>query len=99
MQRIRDSLVSHKAYISTVAWVLVPVLLLLSGNLLRGFRDLSGCLWLGFLVSITLAVPFSVWKGGSLAAAARLHSHAWMLLLLLRLFLISIPYCRRWISS
>jgi len=85
-----------KAYISTVAWVLVPVLLLLSGNLLRGFRDLSGCLWLGFLVSITLAVPFSVWKGGSLALLLAYIPHAWMLLLYYASFLISIPYCRRW---
>ena len=39
-----------KAYISTVLWVLLPLLLILSGNLLRGFRDTVGGLWLGFLV-------------------------------------------------
>ena len=85
-----------KAYISTVAWVLVPVLLILSGNLLRGFRDLTGRLWLGFLVWITLAVPFSVWKGGSVALLLSYVPHAWMQLFYYAAFLISIQYCRRW---
>ncbi len=85
-----------KAYISTVSWVLVPVLFVLSGNLLRGFQDLTGRLWLGFLVWITLAVPFSVWKGGSVALLLAYVPHAWMQLLYYAAFLISIQYCRRW---
>jgi hypothetical protein len=38
-----------KAYISTVSWVALPLLLVLSGNLLRGLRDMTGRLWLLFL--------------------------------------------------
>jgi O-antigen ligase len=84
-----------KAYISTVSWVLLPVLLVLSGNLLRGMRDTIGRLWLGFLLWITLAVPFSAWKGGSVAMLASYIPHGWMQLYYYAAFLISVRYCRR----
>lgn len=84
-----------KAYISTVSWVLLPVLLLLSGNALRPFRDVAGGLWLGFLGLITLAVPFSVWKGGSAAVLASYFAHGWIQLFYYAAFLISIRHCRR----
>jgi O-antigen ligase len=84
-----------KAYISTISWVLLPLLLVLSGNLLRGFRDSIGGLWLGFLVWISLAVPFSVWKGGSVAMLVSYVPHGWIQLFYYAAFLISIRHCRR----
>jgi hypothetical protein len=84
-----------KAYISTVSWVLLPILLVLSGNLLRGFRDRIGLLWLGFLVWLTLAVPFSVWKGGSFALLVSYIPHAWLQLYYYAAFLVSVRHCRR----
>ena len=84
-----------KAYISTVSWVLLPLLLVLSGNLLRGFRDIIGGLWLGFLVWVTLAVPFRVWKGGSVALLITYIPHGWIQLYYYAAFLISVRHCRR----
>ena len=84
-----------KAYISTVSWVLLPLLLVLSGNLLRGFRDTIGVLWFGFLVWVTLAVPFSVYKGGSFALLVSYIPHGWLQLYYYAAFLISIRHCRR----
>jgi O-antigen ligase len=84
-----------KAYISTLAMVLLPLLLVLSGNLLRSFRDVIGLLWLGFLVWLTIAVPFSMWKGGSLALLLAYVPHGWLQLCYYAAFLISVRYCRR----
>jgi len=84
-----------KAYISTVSWVLLPLLLVLSGNLLRGLRDTIGVLWFGFLVWITLAVPFSVYKGGSFALLVSYIPHGWLQLYYYAAFLVSIRHCRR----
>jgi O-antigen ligase len=60
-------LMGNKAYISTIALVLLPVAWLLSGNALRGLQRPMGRWWAAFLVWLLLAVPFSVWKGGSAA--------------------------------
>jgi O-antigen ligase len=84
-----------KAYISTVSWVLLPLLLVLSGNLLRGFRDIIGGLWLGFLVWMSLAVPFSIWKGGSVALLISYIPHGWIQLYYYAAFLVSVRHCRR----
>jgi O-antigen ligase len=90
-----ERLFHAKAYISTVSWVLLPVLLVLSGNLLRGLRDVIGRIWLGFLMWVALAVPFSIWKGGSAALLVSYIPHAWMQLFYYAAFLISVRYCRR----
>jgi O-antigen ligase len=84
-----------KAYISTVSWVLLPVLLLLSGNLLRAFRDVIGWLWLFFLAWICLAAPFSVWRGGSVAMLVDYVPHGWIQLFYFAAFVISVGHLRR----
>jgi O-antigen ligase len=84
-----------KAYISTVSWVLLPVLLLLSGNVLRGFRDVRGKLWACFLAWICLAVPFSVWKGGSIALLVDYVPHGWVQIYYFAAFAISVRHLRR----
>jgi O-antigen ligase len=84
-----------KAYISTISWVLLPLLLVLSGNLLRGFRDRIGVLWFGFLAWMILAVPFSVWKGGSFALLISYVPHGWLQLSYYAAFLVSVRHCRR----
>ncbi len=84
-----------KAYISTISWVVLPVLLVLSGNLLRGLRDVIGRLWLFFLLWIFLAVPFSVWKGGSVTMLLYYIPHGWIQLYYYAAFLISFRQCRR----
>lgn len=86
-----------KAYISTVSWVLLPLLLVLSGNLLRGLRDITGRLWLLFLGWIVLAVPFSVWKGGSVALMLTYIPHGWIFLFYYAGFLVSFRHCRRFL--
>src|SRR5258706_8065626 len=46
----------------------IPTILgiLVSKSLLRPFRFRPAYYWLGFALWITIAVPFSIWKGGSL---------------------------------
>ena len=83
-----------KAYISTVSWVLIPLMMVLSGNLLRGLRDVTGRLWLFFLAWIVLAVPFSVWKGGSVTLLLDYVVHNWIILFYCAAFLISFWHCR-----
>lgn len=84
-----------KAYVSTISWVLLPLLMVLSGNLLRGLRDVTGRLWLFFLLWVTLAVPFSVWKGGSVALLLSYVPHGWIYFYYCAAFLISFQHCRR----
>jgi hypothetical protein len=88
-------LFNAKAYISTISWMLLPVLLVLSGNLLRGFRDKIGVLWFGFLAWLVLAIPFSVWKGGSFALLVSYVPHGWLQLSYYAAFLVSVRHCRR----
>jgi O-antigen ligase len=84
-----------KAYLSTVSWALLPLLLLLSGNLLRGMRDAIGRLWLLFLAWLCIAAPFSVWRGGSLLLLADYIPHGWIQLYYFAAFVISIRHLRR----
>lgn len=86
-----------KAYVSTVSWFLLPVLLVLSGNLLRGLRDVIGRWWLLFLAWVLLAVPFSVWRGGSVALLITYVSHGWILAYYCAAFLISGRHVRRFL--
>ena len=83
-----------KAYVSTALWVLLPLLLVLSGNLLRGLRDITGRLWLLFLTWVVLAVPFSVWKGGSVAMLLSYVPHGWIQLFYYAGFMVSLRNCR-----
>src|SRR5579872_838027 len=84
-----------KAYISTVSWVLLPVLLLLSGNVFRAFRDPIGRLWAVFLAWILLATPFSVWRGGSVTLLLDYIPHGWIQLYYFAAFAISVRHLRR----
>ncbi|HLK22490.1 MAG TPA: O-antigen ligase family protein [Bryobacteraceae bacterium] len=88
-------LFNAKAYISTISWILLPLLLVLSGNLLRPFRDKIGILWFAFLAWVVLAVPFSVWKGGSFALLVSYVPHGWLQLSYYAAFLVSVKHCRR----
>src|SRR6266849_1035388 len=58
-------LMGNKAYISTIALVLLPVAWLLSGNALCGLQRPVGRWWAAFLLFLLVSTPFSVWKGGS----------------------------------
>ncbi len=54
-----------KTYISATCIVLLPVLFLLTGVVLRGLQTTTGRWFAAFAVWLTLAGPFSVWRGGS----------------------------------
>ncbi len=84
-----------KAYISTVSWALLPLLLLVSGNLFRPLRDPIGKLWVMFLAWICLAVPFSVWRGGSVAVLIDYVPHGWLQFLYFAAFANSLRHLRR----
>src|SRR5579883_49376 len=84
-----------KAYISTACWVLLPILLLLSGQLFRALHDPIGRLWTLFLVWILLAAPFSVWRSGSLALLLDYVPHGWVQLFYFGAFAASARHLRR----
>lgn len=84
-----------KAYVSTVSWVLLPLLLLLSGNLIRPFRDKMSWLWVFFLAWILLATPFSVWRGGSVDLLIEYIPRGWIQLFYFAAFAISVKHLRR----
>jgi len=84
-----------KAYISTVSWVLLPVLLLLSGNMFSALRDPIGRLWALFLAWILLATPFSVWRGGSVTLLLDYVPHGWIQLFYFAAFVLSVRHLRR----
>jgi O-antigen ligase len=84
-----------KAYISTVSWVLLPLLLIASGNLLRPFRDRVAWLWTFFLAWILLATPFSVWRGGSVALLLDYVPRGWIQLFYFAAFAVSLKHLRR----
>ena len=58
-------LFGRKAYLSTFALALLPVVWLLSGNAARGLGHGIGLWWAAFVFWLAMATPFSVWKGGS----------------------------------
>lgn len=88
-------LLGAKAYLSTVSFVVLPVMLVLSGNLLRGFRDITGRIWLLFIIWVCLAVPFSVWKGGSVTMLMGYVPHNWIQLFYFAAFVVSVKHCRK----
>ena len=87
-------LFGNKAYISTIALVLLPVAWLLSGNALRGLQRPVGRWWAGFLVWLLLAVPFSVWKGGSAAMLWNYVPRSYLAFFYICAFVTSLRRCR-----
>jgi len=57
--------VGGKAYISWVAGALMVVAFLGCGTALRGLKTKIGTAWLGFVVCLIMATPFSIWRGES----------------------------------
>jgi O-antigen ligase len=83
-----------KAYISTVALPVLPILLLISGNLFRGLRDTIGRLWLGLIAWMCLSTPFSLWKGGSAELLRDYVTHSWIFFFLITGFAVTLKHCR-----
>ena len=83
-----------KPYITTVTLAMLPVALIASGNLFRCLRDTIGRLWLAFLVCMCLAVPFSLWRGGSVLLLRDYVARNWMMFLLIAGFAISLKHLR-----
>lgn len=54
-----------KAYVSILTLALLPLLLIVSGGLVRGLQHRVGWLWLGFFAWMVLATPFSFYRRGS----------------------------------
>jgi O-antigen ligase len=87
-------LFGNKAYISTIVVVLLPVAWLLSGNAFRGLQRPMGRWWAAFLVWLLLAVPFSVWKGGSAALLWNYVPRSYLTFFYISAFVISLRRCR-----
>jgi O-antigen ligase len=87
-----------KAYLSTALWVLLPLVLIASGNILRPFRDRIGKLWLLFILWFSFAVPFSIWLGGSVNLWKAYAPRDWIQFLYPAAFIVSIPHFRRYMK-
>ena len=90
------SLFGVKAYLSTVTLVLLPLLLIFSGNALRGLRSSIGLCWAAFLLWMFLATPLSVWRGGSAALLANYVPRAYLDFFYTCAFVTSLRRCRQW---
>lgn len=87
-------LLGNKAYISTIAVVLVPVAWLLSGRALRGLQRPIGRWWAGFLVCLLLATPFSMWRSGSAAMLLNYIPRNYLTFFYIAAFTTSLRRCR-----
>src|SRR6185295_7779235 len=83
-----------KAYISTVAMILLPVAWLLSGAASRGLHHKIGLCWLAFLIWMILSTPFSVWRGGSAVLLGNYVPRAYLCYFYTCSFATSIQRCR-----
>jgi len=54
-----------KAYISATCILLLPLLFIATGSPLRGLQTSTGRWFAAFAMWVAIAVPFSIWKGGS----------------------------------
>ena len=87
-------LFGNKAYLSTIAVVLLPFAWLLSGNTLTGLQRPVGRWWAAFLVWLLLATPFSVWKGGSAMMLWNYVPRNYLLFFYICAFVTSLKRCR-----
>ena len=87
-----------KAYISTALWVLLPLVLLVSRNRVRGLRNWIGKLWLIFILWFSFSVLFSVWLGGSINTWKAYALRDWIQFLYVAAFAVSIANLKRYMS-
>ena len=85
----------NKVYVSMVALVLMPIFFLLSGSALLGWKVASGKWWLAFVAWVALAIPFSVWRGGSAAMFINYVPRNYLLFFFIAASAINLPQCRR----
>ena len=84
----------NKAYLSSFALIAVPVLWLISGNALRGFRDSIGVWWLAFLLLILMGTPFSYWRSGTLTLLSSYTFRSYILFFYTVSFATTVRRCR-----
>ena len=87
-------LFGHKAYLSTVSLIVLPVLWVFSGNAVRGLHHSVGFCWLAFIFWLMLAAPFSIWKGGSARMLLNVVPKSYLCLFYACSFVTSIRRCR-----
>ncbi len=83
-----------KAYISTVALFLLPVIWLICGNAFRGLRHPIGLWWVGFLVLMLIATPFSIWRSGSVTMLGNYIPRSFLMFFYIAAFATSLARCR-----
>ncbi len=87
-------LLGDKAYLSTVAVVLLPVVWLLSGQPFRGLQTRIGWWWVAFLVWMVLSTPFSIWRGGSVVVLFNYVPKSYLCFFYTCAFVTTIRRCR-----
>ena len=68
-----------KAYLSTVTIVLLPIAVLMTGNLLRGMRVGFGKWWLAFGLWLAVCAPFSYWRSDTLLVLRDFYARSFLL--------------------
>lgn len=87
-------LLGGKAYLSTIAVVLVPLAWLASGQALAGFKRSTGIWWLSFLLLLMMGVPFSYWKSGSVEVISNYATRSLSLFFYIVSFTTTLKRCR-----
>jgi O-Antigen ligase len=72
-------LLHTKAYLSTIAVSVLPLLLVLTGTISRGLKHPIGKLWIAFAVCLALSFPFSIWRTGTLLVLEGFYPKAYIL--------------------
>jgi O-antigen ligase len=84
-----------KPYSTTLAGPVMALALLISGNILRGLRTVSGVLWLIMLVFMAGSLPLSVWKSDSLLQWIDYSLHVFPLFFFICAAVITVKQCER----
>src|SRR5947209_13591962 len=85
-----------KTYISLVAELLLPVLLVFSGSAFRAMRTSAGKLWLVYFVLLLIDLPFSVWRTGSASLLLDYGIKSWPLLFYIVSFAVTLKSLRQY---
>jgi len=85
----------NKAYLSTVAELLLPFLLLICGAPFRALRLRPGKLWLFFFIWLAIDLPFSIWRTGTASLLLNYGPRSWIELFYIVSFAVTTVALRR----
>lgn len=86
-------------HIYTATLMLFPIVLLISGGLIRGLTHRIGWYWLALLGCMLLSTPFSVWRTGSVVFLMSYIPRAYLLFFYVSAFVVTVENLRRFVYA